>query len=112
MKADLTYLKSMAGDDESIIREMIIIFNDQVIEFKEVMTNALLQKDWDTLSKIAHKAKSSVRVMGLNELADLMKNLESMASKSENIMEYPSMVDIFLKGCQEATTELNSMYVN
>ena len=96
----------MADGNGELIPEMIRIFIEQVDEFKDGMQNALNEKDWVMLSKIAHKAKSSVAVMGMKDIAEQLKNLEINAMEGLDTENYNKIVDIFLKACNEAVTEL------
>ncbi len=43
------------------------------------MPRLLKEKEYDGLSKLAHKAKSSVAVMGMTGVAELLKELEKLA---------------------------------
>ncbi|GAO28644.1 Hpt domain-containing protein [Geofilum rubicundum] len=77
---DLSYLESIADGDQGIINELITIFLDQVSEFTEGFKLYYSQKDWKRLAALAHKAKSSVLSMGMNELGNIdLKNLELIA---------------------------------
>ena len=69
----------MSGGDSKFIGEMIDLFREQIEEYKSIMPDLLEKKDYDGLSKIAHKAKSSVAVMGMTEVAELLKELEILS---------------------------------
>ena len=73
---DLSYLKEMSGNDNNIIEEMIEIFIDQVPEFTENITNHFESQNWEGLGAVAHKAKSSVRTMGMEYMGDCLEQLE------------------------------------
>ncbi len=107
---DLTYLKEMADGESSIIKEMIDIFKSQVDEFINEMRELESSKDWMNLSKVAHKAKSSVAIMGMNILADELKTLELLAKKGENAGEYPKYIAKFEEQCKLAVEELDLYY--
>ncbi len=77
---NLSYLESIADGDQSIINELIIIFLDQIPEFTEGFKESFNNKNWKSLAALAHKAKSSVLSMGMNELGNIdLKNLELIA---------------------------------
>ena len=73
------------------------------------MPELLRNKDYDALSKMAHKAKSSVAVMGMNEVADLLKELEILAHEEKDVDQYESMINEFLEQSQLAIMELESI---
>lgn len=103
---DLTYLNTMAGGDEEIIQEMIILFIEQVPEFIENFKKHLKEKDYIALGKEAHKAKSSVLIMGMTDLATDLKNLQLITIAGINKETYPLFIKKFEYECLEAIKEL------
>jgi HPt (histidine-containing phosphotransfer) domain-containing protein len=110
MITDLNYLKTMSGGDPKFIREMIDLFREQVDEYKRIMPELLEKKDYDSLSKTAHKAKSSVAVMGMTDVADLLKELEILANDQKEVDRYESLVKHFLEQSELALAELEDSY--
>jgi HPt (histidine-containing phosphotransfer) domain-containing protein len=106
MITDLNYLKTMSGGDSVFIREMIKLFREQIDEYRVQMPELLRNKDYSSLSKMAHKAKSSVAVMGMSKVAELLKELEILAHDGKEVERYDSMVGEFLSQSQLAIEEL------
>ncbi len=100
----------MSGGDSKFIREMISLFREQIEEYKSIMPELLQNKDYDGLSKIAHKAKSSVAVMGMTQVADLLKELEILAHDKKDVDRYKPLITNFLEQSELAITELESAY--
>jgi HPt (histidine-containing phosphotransfer) domain-containing protein len=100
----------MSGGDPGFIREMIDLFREQIDEYKSIMPDLLEKKDYENLSKVAHKAKSSVAVMGMTEVADLLKELEILANECKEVDRYESLVSHFLLQSELALTELEGSY--
>nr|WP_320120183.1 Hpt domain-containing protein [uncultured Marinifilum sp.] len=73
---DLSYLKEMSGNDNSIIEEMIEIFIEQIPEFIVEVSSYFESHDWNGLGAVAHKAKSSVRTMGMEHIGECLEKLE------------------------------------
>ncbi|MBN1416460.1 MAG: Hpt domain-containing protein [Bacteroidales bacterium] len=109
MKADLTYLREMSGGNKDLIKEMITIFNTQVEEFSRDLENHLERKEYELLGKLAHKAKSSISIMGLNDLAKELKKLENLAKERKDTDKYAGIVSFFKKETQSAVQELNNV---
>lgn len=107
MRTNLDYLRSMSNGSPELIIELIDIFNDQVIEFAETMQDNLNDKDYDALERIAHKAKSTVAIMGMTELTSKLKDLEMKAKKLEDIDTFQKSVDYFKEESLAAINELN-----
>ena len=111
-KIDLTYMKSLAGDDDDLIKELIEIFKSQVPEFVEEMNKHYNNKDWENLSQIAHKAKSSLDVMGLSETQAKLKELELMAKEGETPEKYKDIIVLFEETCKQAITDADEILEN
>lgn len=105
---DLTYLKSVTNNESSIIREMIELFINQVPEFSAKLNKFLDEKNYIDLGKEAHKAKSSLLVIGMDELAKDMKELQLLTIENKKIESYPNYVKKFDKQCFKAIEELKS----
>jgi len=74
---NLTYLESISTGDSDIIKELITIFIDQMPEFYNGFAESYENSDWLKIAAYAHKAKSSVLSMGIDELGNTdLKNLE------------------------------------
>ncbi|MBK3519003.1 Hpt domain-containing protein [Carboxylicivirga marina] len=77
---DLGYLESITDGSYDLIKELISIFIEQIPEFKEDFEEGLTSQDWGKIAAVAHKAKSSVMSMGMEELGNKdLKNLELLA---------------------------------
>ncbi len=107
MKTNLTYLKTLSGGNVTVLREMIDLFIEQIKEILEGMNKSLEKQDWLSLSQLAHKAKSSVAIMGMSELEEELRNLELLSSEKKEENTYNSRVEKFSKECKLAIEELN-----
>lgn len=106
MKTDLNYLKTMSGNSPELISEMIEIFSGQVEEFAVEMQNLLDSNDYDALGKLAHKAKTSVSIMGMMPCSEKLKTLELYTKDLSNIDSYQGIINFFVSECDEAVKEL------
>ena len=98
---DLSYLESISEGNSEIINELITIFIEQVPEFTEGFDEGLTQKDWSKIAAVAHKAKSSVMSMGINNLGNNdLKNLELLA-KQFRVDELITLNDNSIKSVEE-----------
>ncbi|MFO7657998.1 MAG: Hpt domain-containing protein [Bacteroidales bacterium] len=112
MKTDLSYLNEMSGGNQVLILEMIGIFKNQVVEFVNDMEQHLRDREYEKLGKLAHKAKSSISIMGLTELAAQLKNLELMACAGIDVDKYAPIIERFKKETTEAVSELDEVTKN
>ncbi|MFA9389886.1 MAG: Hpt domain-containing protein [Prolixibacteraceae bacterium] len=103
---DLSYLKEITGGESSIVIEMVEMFIAQVDEFKENLDKHLKDKNWLDLGKEAHKAKSSVLIVGMEELGKNLKKLQLLTEEEREVETYPDFVSMFNEQCDAAVGEL------
>lgn len=109
MITDLTYLKNMTDENPELIQEMINIFTGQIDEYIGEMNSLYGLKNWNGLSRLAHKAKSSVAIMGMANLAEMLKEFELNAKDQLHIDKYPEYIHRFTVDCNTACKELNNL---
>lgn len=109
MIVDLSYLRENTGNDPDVLRELAGIFISQVQELAQSMQESLKLRDWDQLARQAHKAKTTVAIMGLHSLAQTLKQLELdiLSGKDEDL--YAECVSAFLHYSQQAIHELHEL---
>jgi HPt (histidine-containing phosphotransfer) domain-containing protein len=112
MKTDLTYLKNMSAGNKDLVLEMIGIFKRQVTEFSSDMDRLYENKEYENLGKLAHKAKSSISIMGLNDLAKDLKTFENIAKAGTDVDQYPIFIEKFKNETSEAIVELDEIANN
>ncbi|TKG90680.1 Hpt domain-containing protein [Puteibacter caeruleilacunae] len=103
---DLSYLREVAGDESLVIKEMLELFIAQVPEFTTNLRRHLANEEYIALGKEAHKAKSSVLVVGMEDMGKKLKRLQLMTEQGDNINDYPAYVDDFINSCNQAVEEL------
>ena len=103
------YLDSVSGGDPEIIREIVIMFKDQSIEIYNEMKSHFSGKNYNSLGLLAHKAKSSVAIMGMNDLALLLKTFELQAKEGKNSELYESYIKRFKVETDAAVKELEDL---
>ncbi len=105
------YLNSVTGGDPDISREIINMFREQAAEIHSEMLSNFSKKNYPYLGQLAHKAKSSVAIMGMNDLAAMLKSFELQAKDGSESGLYESYIIRFKSETEAAFTELED-YVN
>ena len=108
----MEYLDSVSGGDPSIIKEIVIIFREQSVEIYNEMKTLLDAKNYMSLGLLAHKAKSSVAIMGMNDLAAMLKTFEMDCKVSKNPQNYLTYINRYEMESNEAVTELKHFISN
>jgi HPt (histidine-containing phosphotransfer) domain-containing protein len=106
------YLEMVTGKDRVITAELAGIFFQQVDEFYSAMKSFNNSGSYSELGQIAHKAKSSVAIMGMERLAGMLKQLELDAKTGINSEGYHIVLTTFREDTFEAVKELKDYLVN
>lgn len=94
---NLNYLNSIGQGDTKFQNDLISIFKEQMPKLNEQLKKALNEKDYQELSAVAHKAKSSVAMLGIEVLKQKMEQLEIKAKMMEETETYSNLVADFDK---------------
>ncbi len=103
------YLDSVSGGDPEIVKEIVVMFKEQRIEIYNEMNLLLAEKNYTSLGLLAHKAKSSVAIMGMNELAQMLKTFELQAKEGKEPQLYDSYLKRFKTETEAAVIELEDL---
>ena len=99
----------MSDGDRNLILEMISLFITEVPVYLSLMNEYLNQGNWKSLGNLAHKAKASASIMGMNDLADNLKKLEQQTREGTNVDSYPDKVLYINQQFTLATEELKQI---
>jgi HPt (histidine-containing phosphotransfer) domain-containing protein len=100
------YLDSVSGGDSGITGELLNMFREQAVEIHSEMVGHLSRKNYPYLGQLAHKAKSSVAIMGMNDLAAMLKSFEMQAKDGIEVELYESYIERFRTETNSAVIEL------
>ncbi|HWS00270.1 MAG TPA: Hpt domain-containing protein [Prolixibacteraceae bacterium] len=92
-----------------MILEMFIV---QVPEFIQNLNRHYLAGDYDALGKEAHKAKSSLQIMGMTDLENDMKILIKKTVEGTDAASYPEHIRNFEIQCTGALAEIEAVLSN
>jgi HPt (histidine-containing phosphotransfer) domain-containing protein len=106
------YLDTIAEGNPEIIREIVTIFKDQSSQIYYEMMRLFSEKKYALLGLQAHKAKSSVAIMGMDDLALMLKTLEHLAREGKEEEMYESYISRFKVETNEAIKELEDLVNN
>ena len=103
---DLKYLQNITEGDTESMREIILLFLEQVPEFIGNLKKYLAEGKYDELGNEAHKAKSSVMILGMEKLGHDLKALQIATINKTGQETYPQHVQRFEVECLAAVEEL------
>lgn len=105
---NLDYLREITDGDKGIIKELIELFITQVPDFISNMHKHYDSGEYILLGKEAHKAKSSLQIMGMSELEKEMKTLQLRTIDGLEVENYPVYISHFETQCAIAIEELKA----
>jgi PAS domain S-box-containing protein len=103
---DFTYLRSVSGNNEEFIQEMIQTFAQSVPTILDDMKMALNTKDWDRLSRLAHQVKPSFTLMGLDSMRSTLVKIEEQGKAKTDTDQLTQITRKFLSSCDEIIPHL------
>jgi CheY-like chemotaxis protein len=89
---DLTMIQSVSGGDKAFIKKMILLFIETVPQNVQELVDASERKNWEQVSKMAHKLKSTIDSMGIRTIHDQIRSVEMNAKNQEHLELMPNMV--------------------
>jgi len=104
---DLSMVKSVSGGDDEFIKKMVALFIETVPQNVGELNKALKNEDWDQVSKIAHKLKSTVDSMGIVSLKTDIRTVETNAKQKESLQQLPSLIAKIETVVNECVVQLN-----
>ncbi|MEO7991705.1 MAG: ATP-binding protein [Chryseolinea sp.] len=103
---NLEYLRSVSGNNEEFIREMITTFTQTIPPILKEIEEATAQLDWSRVSKLSHKIKPSFALMGMSTLRNTVASIEEHGREKTNLEELPETISQFVRNCQKVLPEL------
>ncbi len=75
---DLSMVDSIGKDDPEFVKNILAIFIDTMPGNAEALVQAGMEKNYESISKIAHKMKSSIDLLGIHSLKYTIRKLENV----------------------------------
>lgn len=98
---NLDYLRDLADGSVEFMEEMIDMFFEQAPESINDIQTAMSEKDYPRLRAYAHKMKSSVSIVGADDLLTKLKTCETNAATETNVEDLPALVEAIVKETDE-----------
>jgi HPt (histidine-containing phosphotransfer) domain-containing protein len=99
-------LHELSSGNSEFIKQMVSIFLEDVPKAIDEMKAAASSSDFATVGQLAHRIKSSVGMVGAEDLHALASNIEEFAENSEQIKAIPSMLEKLGLGLTHCCCEL------
>jgi CheY-like chemotaxis protein/HPt (histidine-containing phosphotransfer) domain-containing protein len=89
---DLSMIQSVSGGDDAFIKKMIRLFIQTVPQNVQELVDATNNGNWEQVSKMAHKLKSTIDSMGIRSVHDVIRTIEMHAKNRDQLDRIPELV--------------------
>lgn len=80
---DLSLLRNLMGGDQQLVDRFVNIFKTQVPAQVAALPELCEAQDWEGLSTALHSLKTQFNYVGMNALAEQMRNLEERVDSEQ-----------------------------
>lgn len=99
-RIDFSYLKTVSNNNEEFIREIIDTFIDTIPEHLHQIKTCLLINDWEEVARVVHKIKSSLSLLGFQDVKNLAIEIENSIKDESQAAQFTEMVNSFIDSLQ------------
>ncbi|WKN29933.1 Hpt domain-containing protein [Porifericola rhodea] len=110
-QVDLSYMKEISDGDSDFIEAMVSSFVSEMPEMLYLLNIYLKSKDWEGMSKLAHKIKPSIQFMGLNKSYEIIKSIEQNGKNNDGA-QISDQFPLFLQTIEEAISTLKGEQIS
>ncbi len=89
---NLDYLYLMADNDEEMIQTMLAMLLEELPEEMGKVRELCLAENWDELTMVSHKMKSTLAFVGNDPMTNANKELERITKYKTELELVPSLV--------------------
>ncbi len=107
LSLDLTYLSNMFNDDYEMITEICNTFMEEMPEILNDIQIGIVQHNGEHTARMAHKAKASFKMMGMDKTVESLIQMEKY-SKSGELDKLPSLYQFIKSQFDLSVLELKS----
>lgn len=104
---DISYLYNFCESDKGRIKQYILLYLQAVPVFNQKMTNALIDRDYETISALVHSFKPKCQMMGMSHTHGLTISIEEACEdRNESVF---ALVRSLLEETETSVTELREI---
>ncbi|HKR06296.1 MAG TPA: response regulator, partial [Bacteroidia bacterium] len=98
----LKTIASVIGNNKEDAVNLIEMFLAQVPSTNSTLEKNIHDKNWEAAFQAAHKIKSSLKLLKIEKLSDLITKLEERSRSRSNTETIPELFKTYLKECNDA----------
>jgi PAS domain S-box-containing protein len=109
---DLSKMRSMFNNDEAMLRKMVKMFLEKTPVILGEINTCYQTADYEQVSKLAHKLKSSFGLMGMTRLNANAKQMEAVAKDVSQYHELGDLIEEMNQLCEQIFGQLQEEMSN
>jgi len=109
---NLDYLNMMADGDAEMKKVMLGMLFDEMPEELEKLEKLCSEGNWEELSSVAHKMKSTLSFIGNDEMTNANSVLEVKTKTGEDADTFPGLVNVLITMWPKVKVELQKEHDN
>lgn len=106
---NLSYIQEIVGDDPEVLKEFITDIIRQMDETNYLLKQQISERNIGGLAKTAHRLKSSLKIIGAEDLYEKLNQLEQVADRTKipnEILALSKVIEVLSNNCKEKLEEL------
>jgi CheY-like chemotaxis protein len=92
-------LRKVISGNEADLKKMLDMYMEQIPQINSLIKSAITKKNWDEVYQQSHKLKSSVKVLELSRMSELISMIEEYSKAKENTELISALFEAFKKEC-------------
>ncbi|MCC6601227.1 MAG: Hpt domain-containing protein [Crocinitomicaceae bacterium] len=112
LRYDLSYLNQVFQGNKEMVNNIISLFLQQVPEYIKEMEDCVKKNEPLSLHPLAHKAKSSVSMLGIRDMESDILKIEQDSKNLRNLDQLPTLVYRVKETCQLVFIQLQEQLGN
>ncbi|MEA1874304.1 MAG: Hpt domain-containing protein [Bacteroidota bacterium] len=92
-KFEVNLLNKRTGYDPVLLKEMFLVFKEKYQEYFDLLEMRFNNNDWVGVSEIAHRAKSSVAIMGMETISERFNVIETVTADGTSFPDFENQIN-------------------
>lgn len=109
---DLSYLLKIADGNHQFVNAVISSFIEITPLYVQDVRHQCETKNWPGLQASAHRLKSAIKYLGMNEMARIIETIEANATEAADQRRLLELIVAINANYQAAITELKNILYN
>ena len=105
---NLDKINEMAEGDEDFIVSVVSVFLEEVPEDLEGLEKAINNKDYENIYKLAHKIKTNVDILGMEQTRAKALEIETLGKTAGSMSEIEEKFPILKRDVLQVVAELKN----